>query len=42
VRDVGFEPVSVPLARGREFAPPAPLFTRALPVSQLKKELGIQ
>jgi predicted dinucleotide-binding enzyme len=42
VRDLGFEPVSVPLARGREFAPPAPLFTRALPVSQLKKELGIQ
>ena len=42
VRDVGFEPVSVPLARGREFAPPAPLFTRALPVSELKKELGIK
>ena len=41
VRDVGFEPVSVSLARGREFAPPGPLFTRALPVSQLKKELGI-
>lgn len=41
VRDVGFEPVSVPLARGKEFAPPAPLFTRALPVSELRKELGI-
>jgi len=41
VRDVGFEPVSVPLARGKEFAPPAPLFTRALPVSELKKELGM-
>jgi predicted dinucleotide-binding enzyme len=41
VRDVGFEPVSVPLARGREFAPPGPLFTRALPVSELKKELGM-
>jgi predicted dinucleotide-binding enzyme len=42
VRDVGFEPVSVPLARGKEFAPPAPLFTKALPVSELKKELGIK
>jgi predicted dinucleotide-binding enzyme len=41
VRDVGFEPVSVPLARGKEFAPPGRLFTRALPVSELKKELGI-
>lgn len=41
VRDIGFEPVSVPLARAKEFAPPAPLFTRALPVSELKKELGI-
>jgi predicted dinucleotide-binding enzyme len=41
VRDVGFEPVPVPLARAREFAPPGPLFTRALPVSELKKELGI-
>ncbi len=41
VRDVGFEPVPVPLARGKDFAPPAPLFTQALPVSELKKELGI-
>jgi predicted dinucleotide-binding enzyme len=41
VRDVGFEPVSVPLARGKEFAPPGRLFTHALPVSELKKELGI-
>ena len=35
------EPIGVPLARGKEFAPPAPLFTRALPVSELKKELGM-
>lgn len=41
VREVGFEPVAVPLARGKEFAPPAPLFTKALPVSELKKQLGI-
>lgn len=41
VREAGFEPVSVPLTRGKEFAPPAPLFTRALPVSELKKQLGI-
>src|SRR5579885_265541 len=41
VRDVGFEPVAVQLARGREFAQPGPLFTRALPVSERKKELGI-
>jgi hypothetical protein len=33
VRDAGFEPVAVPLARAREFAPPGPLFTKALPVS---------
>jgi predicted dinucleotide-binding enzyme len=42
VRDVGFEPVSVPLARGKEFAPPGRLFTKALPVSELKKELGVK
>jgi predicted dinucleotide-binding enzyme len=41
VREVGFEPVAVPLARGKEFAPPAPLFTTALPVSEFKKQLGI-
>ena len=41
VRDAGFEPVAVPLARAKEFAPPAPLFTKAMPVSELKKALGI-
>lgn len=41
VREAGFEPVSVPLTRGREFAPPAPLFTKALPVGELKQQLGI-
>jgi 8-hydroxy-5-deazaflavin:NADPH oxidoreductase len=41
VRDAGFEPVVVPLARAKEFAPPAPLFTKALPVSQLKQQLGV-
>jgi predicted dinucleotide-binding enzyme len=41
VRDAGFEPVAVPLARAKEFAPPGPLFTKALPVSELRKALGI-
>lgn len=41
VRDAGFEPVAVPLARAREFAPPGPLFTKALPVSELRKALGV-
>ena len=42
VRDAGFEPVAVPLARAREFAPPGPLFRLALPVSELKTRLGIK
>lgn len=43
VRDAGFEPVAVPLARAREFAPPeGPLFRRALPVGELKAKLGIK
>jgi hypothetical protein len=42
VRDAGFEPVAVPLARAREFAPPGPLFRQALPVSELKARLGIK
>ena len=41
VRDAGFEPVSVPLARAKEFAPPGPLFTKAMPVSELRKALGV-
>jgi 8-hydroxy-5-deazaflavin:NADPH oxidoreductase len=42
VRDAGFEPVAVPLARAREFAPPESLFRQALPVSELKARLGIK
>jgi predicted dinucleotide-binding enzyme len=42
VRDAGFEPVAVPLARAREFAPPGELFRQALPVSELKARLGIK
>ena len=34
-------PVEVPLARAKEFAPPAPLFGKGLPVSELRKALGI-
>jgi len=41
VRDAGFEPVEVPLARAKEFAPPAPLFGKGLPVSELRKALGV-
>jgi predicted dinucleotide-binding enzyme len=42
VRDAGFEPVEVPLARAKDFAPPAPLFGKGLPVSELRKALGVQ
>jgi predicted dinucleotide-binding enzyme len=43
VRDAGFEPVTVSLARGREFAPPdGQLFRQALPVGQLRTKLGIK
>lgn len=41
VREAGFEPVPVPLARAKEFSPPAPLFGKALPVSELRKALGV-
>jgi len=41
VRDAGFEPVVVPLARAMDFAPGTPLFGRALPVSELRQRLGI-
>jgi predicted dinucleotide-binding enzyme len=42
VRDAGFEPVAVPLARAKEFAPSnGPLFRQALPVKELRQRLGI-
>lgn len=41
VRDAGYEPVPVPFARAVEFAPGADLFGRALPVSELRKALGV-
>jgi hypothetical protein len=41
VRDAGFEPVEVPLSRAKEFAPPGPLFTRAMPASEMRKALGV-
>jgi predicted dinucleotide-binding enzyme len=41
VRDAGFEPVAVPLARAVDFAPGAELFGRAVPVSELRKALGV-
>jgi predicted dinucleotide-binding enzyme len=41
VRDAGFEPVEVPLARAKDFAPPAPLFGKGMPVSELRKALGV-
>ena len=41
VHDAGYEPVPVSLARAVEFAPGAELFGRALPVSELRKALGV-
>lgn len=41
VRDAGFEPVEVPLTRAKEFAPPSPLFGKAMSVSELRKALGV-
>lgn len=40
VRDAGFEPVVVPLARAKEWAPGTPLFGKALPVSEVRRGLG--
>jgi predicted dinucleotide-binding enzyme len=40
VRDAGFEPVVVPLARASAFAPGTPLFGRATPVDELRQQLG--
>jgi predicted dinucleotide-binding enzyme len=41
VRDAGFEPVIVPLARAKEWAPGTPLFGKALPVSEVRRGLGL-
>lgn len=41
VRDAGFEPVTVPLARARDFAPGTPLFGRTMSASELRKALGV-
>jgi 8-hydroxy-5-deazaflavin:NADPH oxidoreductase len=41
VRDTGLEPVMVPLARAMDFAPGTPLFGKATPVAQLRKQLGV-
>jgi predicted dinucleotide-binding enzyme len=40
VRDAGFEPVVVPLARAMDFAPGTELFGRGLPADELKGRLG--
>jgi predicted dinucleotide-binding enzyme len=40
VRDAGFEPVVVPLARAMAFAPGTPLFGRPTPVDELRQKLG--
>lgn len=40
VRDAGFEPVVVPLARAMDFAPGTALFGRAMPVDELRKTLN--
>lgn len=39
VRDAGFEPVVVPLARAMAFAPGTPLFGKGLPVDELRGRL---
>jgi predicted dinucleotide-binding enzyme len=40
VRDAGFEPVVVPLARAMDFAPGTPLFGRPTPADELRQRLG--
>ena len=42
VRDAGFEPVVVPLARAMDFAPGTALFGRAIPVDELRTRLEIK
>lgn len=39
VRDAGFEPVIVPLARAMEFAPGTALFGKGVPADELRKQL---
>ncbi len=41
VRDVGLEPVVVPLARAMDFAPGTALFGKPIPVAELRKLLGV-
>jgi predicted dinucleotide-binding enzyme len=42
VRDAGFEPVVVgPLSRAREFDYGTPVYARAIPAGELRKELGV-
>ena len=41
VRDVGLEPVVLPLARAMDFAPGTALFGKAFPVAELRKLLGV-
>jgi predicted dinucleotide-binding enzyme len=41
VRDVGFEPVVVPLARANDFAPGTPLYGKASSVDEWRKYLGV-
>ena len=40
-RDAGVEPVVVPLSRAMDFAPGTALFAKALPVAELKRQLGV-
>jgi predicted dinucleotide-binding enzyme len=42
VRDAGFEPVVVPLARAGDFAPGTPIFGKPTPVDELRKYLGVK
>ena len=42
VREAGFEPVIVPLARALAFAPGTALFGRAVPADELRERLGVR
>jgi len=41
VRDAGLEPVVLPLSRAMDFAPGTALFGKAIPVTELRKQLGV-